>query len=50
MFAVIGAIACVLPDRVVTNEDLAAEFPGWTSEKISAKTGIERRHVAAPDE
>jgi len=50
VFAVIGAIACVLPDRVVTNEDLAAEFPGWTSEKISAKTGIERRHVAAPDE
>lgn len=43
-------IAVALPERVVTNAELAALYPGWTAEKILAKTGIAARHVAAPGE
>lgn len=43
-------IASALPETVVTNEELAALWPGWTAEKILSKTGIAARHVAAPDE
>ena len=50
MHAVIGHISYVLPESVLTNDELAAAFPGWTVEKISGKTGIEQRHMAAPDE
>ena len=50
MQAVIGGIAYVLPDHVVTNEELAAAYPGWSAVKISDKTGIDGRHIAAPDE
>jgi 3-oxoacyl-[acyl-carrier-protein] synthase-3 len=50
MRAVIGAISYVLPERVLTNEELAAAFPGWTVDKIASKTGIEQRHIAAPEE
>lgn len=50
MPAYIKAIACYLPERVVTNEELVAEFPEWTVEKIASKVGVDRRHVAAPDE
>lgn len=39
-----------LPEKVLDNEALAAEFPEWSVEKISAKTGIDRRHIAEPDE
>lgn len=48
--AYIKAIAYYLPERVVSNEELVAEFPEWTVEKIAAKVGVERRHVAADDE
>jgi 3-oxoacyl-[acyl-carrier-protein] synthase-3 len=50
MHAVIGNISYVLPEHVLTNEELAAAFDGWSVEKIAGKTGIERRHTAAPDE
>ncbi len=50
MGAVIKAIASYLPSRVVTNEELAAEFSGWTAEKIAMKTGILSRHIAAEGE
>lgn len=39
-----------LPERVLTNDDLAREFPDWTVEKIAGKTGIEGRHIAADGE
>ena len=39
-----------LPDRVETNEDLRREHPGWDVSLIQEKTGIERRHIAAPGE
>jgi 3-oxoacyl-[acyl-carrier-protein] synthase-3 len=50
MGARIAAVDYHLPSAVLTNEDLAAEFPEWSVEKISSKTGIDRRHIAAEDE
>jgi 3-oxoacyl-[acyl-carrier-protein] synthase-3 len=50
MKAAIRSIAYHLPERVLTNEALSAEFPDWRVEKIRAKTGIDRRHIAAEDE
>jgi 3-oxoacyl-[acyl-carrier-protein] synthase-3 len=49
-YAFISAIEYVLPDKILTNETLAAEFPNWTAEKIFAKTGIKHRHIAAENE
>ena len=43
-------IAYYLPEKVVTNIDLAEEFPEWSAEKINAKIGIQERHVAADGE
>lgn len=46
----IAAIATHLPDQVLTNDILARELTGWSAEKISEKTGISKRHIAASDE
>src|SRR5688572_26930809 len=46
MKAKISAIAYYLPDEVLSNEDLNREFPEWSVEKISEKTGIHNRHIA----
>jgi 3-oxoacyl-[acyl-carrier-protein] synthase-3 len=46
----ISAIEYYLPGPVLSNEDLAAEFPEWSIEKIQGKTGIANRHIAGPDE
>ena len=48
--AFIKAISYYLPERVLTNEELVKEFPGWSIEKIAQKVGINSRHVAAEDE
>lgn len=48
--AYIKAISYALPRRVVTNEELVAEFPEWTVEKISDKLGIDCRHVVDSQE
>lgn len=50
MSARIAAVEYHLPERVLDNEALAAEFPEWSVEKISAKTGIDRRHISGEDE
>ena len=50
MDAFIKAIAYYLPEKIVTNEDLVAEFPEWTVEKIAGKIGVSQRHVAAENE
>ncbi len=50
MRAAIREIAYYLPERVVTNAALEADFPEWPMEKIESKTGIRSRHVAAPGE
>jgi len=39
-----------LPENVLTNDQLSADFPEWPVEKIESKTGISERHIAAPDE
>lgn len=50
MKSYIKAISYVLPDKIVTNEDLVKEFPEWTVEKIAGKIGIKERRVAAENE
>lgn len=50
MRVAVRAIEYYLPESVVTNEQLAAEFPQWSVEKIQSKTGIMERHIAGPDE
>ena len=44
------AISYYLPSQVLTNQALEKEFPEWSAEKVSAKVGIEHRHIAAADE
>jgi 3-oxoacyl-[acyl-carrier-protein] synthase III len=46
----IAAIAYHLPDAVLDNLALAAVNPRFQPDKVKAKTGIDRRHIAAPDE
>jgi 3-oxoacyl-[acyl-carrier-protein] synthase III len=41
----ISAITYHLPDAVLTNAELARQFPDWSVDQIAAKTGIEERHV-----
>lgn len=48
--AFIKDIAYYLPETVLTNEQLASEFPEWSTDKIAQKVGISERHIAAPDE
>jgi 3-oxoacyl-[acyl-carrier-protein] synthase III len=48
--AAIAALDYHLPDRVLSSEDLAAEFPEWPVMKIEEKTGIRERHIAAKSE
>ncbi|WP_341934945.1 ketoacyl-ACP synthase III [Microbacterium sp. LWO14-1.2] len=50
MGARIAGVDYYLPEQVLSNEDLSREFPEWSVEKISSKTGIDRRHIAAADE
>jgi 3-oxoacyl-[acyl-carrier-protein] synthase III len=50
MKAQIQGIDYYLPERILDNEALARIFPEWTAKQIEAKTGVLRRHLAAPDE
>ncbi len=43
-------IASHLPQGTLSNDDLAALYPEWPSDKIFDKTGIRTRHIAAPAE
>lgn len=49
-YAAIGPISVHLPEKVETNEELQAEFPNWDLDLIYSKTGIAKRHIAAPSE
>lgn len=49
MSAFIKAISYYLPERIVSNEELVADFPEWTVEKIVDKVGVNRRHVAGEE-
>lgn len=48
--AYIKAIEYYLPEKILTNEQLAEEFPEWTVEKIASKIGVSERHISAEDE
>ncbi len=49
MAAFIKAISYYLPERVVTNDELVADFPEWTVEKIVEKVGVKLRHIAGDE-
>ena len=40
------AVASYLPENLLTNHELESRFPSWKAEKILAKTGIRKRHIA----
>ena len=48
--AAIQAINYYLPEKTISNEELAAIFPEWPADQIYKKTGIRSRHIAADDE
>ena len=48
--AYIKDIAYYLPEAILTNEQIAQEFPEWSAEKVANKVGITERHIAAADE
>lgn len=50
LFAQISAVEYWLPENTLTNDDISASFPQWSVEKISKKTGISVRHIAAENE
>lgn len=50
MKAIVNAISYYLPSNVLSNQDIAEEFPEWTITKISDKVGINTRHIADKDE
>src|SRR5258706_3184387 len=50
MHAVISAIEYFLPSGAVSTAELSSEVPGWSVEEIDAKTRIQCRHIAGPDE
>lgn len=50
MKAFIRAIEYYLPERVLTNDELSAQFPEWSVTKIAEKTGIVQRHIVADGE
>lgn len=43
-------ISVYLPEASLTNDELNKEFPEWSVDKISSKTGIDNRFIAAGDE
>jgi len=45
MYAKISQIEYYLPQKIVTNEDLAKENPEWDFSLIEPKTGIVARHI-----
>jgi len=50
MNAVIKGIEYCLPTEVLSNEQLAVEYPEWTAAKIKEKTGIQERHITSEGE
>lgn len=50
MDSYIRAISYYLPERILTNEELAQEFPEWDVDKVYNKVGVRRRHLAAAGE
>src|SRR5580692_693074 len=50
MKSFIKAIEYILPEAVLDNQQLAAEYSGLSAERIKRNTGVEQRHIAREDE
>ena len=50
MKAFIKAISYYLPEEILTNQQLLAEFPKWSVEKVATKIGIKERHISGTDQ
>lgn len=50
MKAYIKAISYYLPTNVLSNQVIENDFPEWSIDKISEKTGIENRYISAENE
>ena len=48
--AIISAVASHTPERVLTNDELAARPGGYSADQIFEKTGIRERRIAGDDE
>jgi 3-oxoacyl-[acyl-carrier-protein] synthase-3 len=46
----INFISYYLPERTLSNVDIESQFPEWTIDKISSKTGIFNRHISASNQ
>ncbi len=49
-YAAVGNISIHLPERIETNEELAADNPRWDMDLIASKTGVYERRIAADGE
>lgn len=50
MQAIIKSVAFHVPDRILTNHELAEKFPEWPAERIERKLGIRTRRIANENE
>jgi len=50
MSATLVALDYYLPERVVTNDELAACFPGQNAQQMLRSSGVAQRHIAAAGE
>lgn len=48
--AYIKAIDYYLPEKILTNDEIAECFTEWSAEKVTKKVGILERHLSAEDE
>lgn len=48
--AYIKALSYNLPEKILTNADIARDFPEWTEEKIASKIGVLERHITVEGE
>jgi 3-oxoacyl-[acyl-carrier-protein] synthase-3 len=48
--AKIKAISYYLPKNILDNETINSQFPEWSIDKISSKTGIYKRHISEDNE
>lgn len=46
----IKGISVYLPNDVVTNEQITAQFPEWSGQKILDKIGVQQRYIAQKNE
>jgi 3-oxoacyl-[acyl-carrier-protein] synthase III len=47
---VIGHISYVLPQRALTNDELARQNPTWDMSSVASRAGVTSRRISAPDE